>query len=56
MFIVNSVLAAALKRRFVQLMSPPFNGEVKYGAGAAQFGLDISDHVGVRNSQFRKKD
>ncbi|XP_065067856.1 ER degradation-enhancing alpha-mannosidase-like protein 3 [Rhopilema esculentum] len=38
---------SAAKPRVVQLLSPPFNGEVYYGAGAAQFGLDISIHPGV---------
>jgi len=39
--------ASALKPRIVQIMSPPFNGDVYFGAGAAQFGLDISNHPGI---------
>ena len=31
----------------MQLISPPFNGDLFFGAGAAQFGLDLSDHAGV---------
>lgn len=42
-----SSTASGLKPRMVQLMSAPFNGELYFGAGAAQFGLDVSNHAGV---------
>ncbi len=41
------------KPRVVQIVSPPYDGTIHFGAGAAQFGLDISNKIGV-GSDFKR--
>eukprot|EP00794_Sanderia_malayensis_P017887 gene17887-19669_t len=43
----NNDQGSGYKPRVVQVLSPPYNGKAHFGAGAAQFGLDISKSIGV---------